>query len=309
MATKKEKRKFSPPGIAKFPSVFFGNFGTIILTNLIFAVPIAVSFGILLAFYFTIGISIPILLLPIVLCFPFFAGVTLVTRDLTKGKKVNVWQTFLKGVKDNFKSFIIHGILIYLATMISYFSLIFYYQAAVTLNAYLYFMFGIALLLTIFIAMASLYVPVISVTLDLKNRYVYKNSALMALGELPINLLTLLCVGVFGLIIFSISFLTPNYIVGIVVIAILAVILGPSGISLIINLNVFPKVEKMLIADNKDKETVKDDSYKEEETKEEQVIPKEVVEQASKSDDEYIFYNGKMIKRSQIKNEYENIDD
>lgn len=305
MSETKEKKKHNPPGVANFPSVYFKNFRAILLTDILFAVPIIISAGILALFYFTIGLNVPLIVLPVLICYPFYSGVTAVTRDLSLGREVNVVNTFFKAVKGNIKPFIIEAVVLYLAAVISYFSITLYYKTAVAVSGYLYFVFGISVILALFFVLASFYLPVITVTLDIKYRYFFKNSALMALGELPMNLLTLLCVGLFGLIIFSVSFLMPNYVVGLIVIAVLAVLLAPAGISLIINLNIFPKINEMLITDKSDEKPHAEDKVKT--VKVDENIPQDVIERAQNSRDEYIFYNGRMIKRSQIKDEYEDV--
>ena len=120
-----KKAKFA---LADFFGNLFSNFGKIIFTNLLFAVPLAV---LVTAFYFLdnalkLG-GYFILMLTIIPLSPFFAGVTLVTSRIARGEEeLNVFATFVEGIKNNWKRFLFHGVITYFAVIFSYFSIKFY---------------------------------------------------------------------------------------------------------------------------------------------------------------------------------------
>ena len=98
-----KKAKFA---LTDFFNNLFNNFGKIVFTNLLFAVPLAV---LVTAFYFLDSAlklnGYFILMLSIIPLSPFFAGVTLVTTRLARGKEnVDVFKTFIEGIKNNWKS-------------------------------------------------------------------------------------------------------------------------------------------------------------------------------------------------------------
>ena len=109
---------------------YFTNFHRVLLTNLMFAAPSAVFFA---AVYFLNtalfhgAVSVPVMLLVIIPLFPFYAGVVLVCRNIARGDGDQpVVKSFWKAVKDNFLPFLLHGVLIYVATMLSFLSISLY---------------------------------------------------------------------------------------------------------------------------------------------------------------------------------------
>ena len=189
-----KKAKFA---LTDFFNNLFNNFGKIVFTNLLFAVPLAV---LVTAFYFLDSAlklnGYFILMLSIIPLSPFFAGVTLVTSRLARGKEnVDVFKTFIEGIKNNWKRFLIHGVITYFAVIFSYFSIRLYSALISQPNADSFFlvMLYVCLIISIIIAVAFLfiffYVPSMTVTFDLSLKNIYKNSALMSFGELKHNII------------------------------------------------------------------------------------------------------------------------
>lgn len=311
-----EKAKFA---LSNFFSNLFYNFGKIIFTNLLFAVPLAV---LVTAFYFLDSAlnlnGYFILLLAIIPLFPFFAGVTLVTARLARGyEDLKVFATFVEGVKNNWKKFLIHGIIAYFAVIFSYFSIKLYSTLISQPNvgsSFLVLLY-ICLIISIIIAVAFLfiffYVPSMTVTFDLSLKNIYKNSALMSFGELKNNI-----IATFGLLVIALLCATILLFVGnansslaiVIATAVLLIIFVPALVSYVINASVFggmynlmtekekraKKIEKKM--DNRRKGQFIDEE--EEHNVAEEFLDLNVEE--NKDGDEYIFYNGKMVKRSVI---------
>ena len=92
---------------------------------------------------------------------PFFAGVTLVTSRLARGKEnVDVFKTFIEGIKNNWKRFLIHGVITYFAVIFSYFSIRLYSALISQPNADSFFlvMLYVCLIISIIIAVAFLFI-------------------------------------------------------------------------------------------------------------------------------------------------------
>jgi uncharacterized membrane protein YesL len=115
--------------LTQFFTELFHNMPKLLLTNALFAVPMAVCVGIFYVInHFTLN-TIFIQGIALIPLFPFYAGVTQVTAHMVRGEEnVNVWSNFLSGLKENFFRFLIHGIVLYAAFVFSYFSISIYLQ-------------------------------------------------------------------------------------------------------------------------------------------------------------------------------------
>ena len=312
-----KKAKFA---LTDFFNNLFNNFGKIVFTNLLFAVPLAV---LVTAFYFLDSAlklnGYFILMLSIIPLSPFFAGVTLVTSRLARGKEnVDVFKTFIEGIKNNWKRFLIHGVITYFAVIFSYFSIRLYSALISQPNADSFFlvMLYVCLIISIIIAVAFLfiffYVPSMTVTFDLSLKNIYKNSALMSFGELKHNIIATF--GLFIIVLFCATILifvgnTDSSIALIIATAILMFVLVPALASYVINASVYPGMYNLMTEKEKRSETIKQkmDNRRKgqfiDEEDEENNIAEEFLDldvEENKDGDEYIFYNGKMVKRSVI---------
>lgn len=312
-----KKAKFA---LADFFSNLFYNFSKVIFTNLLFAVPLAV---LVTAFYFLdsalkLG-GYFILLLAIIPLSPFFAGVTLVTSRLARGQEnLNVFATLIEGIKNNWKRFLFHGVITYFAVIFSYFS-IRLYSALISqpkVDSGFLVLLYICLIVSIIIAVAFLfiffYVPSMTVTFDLSLKNIYKNSALMSFGELKHNIIATF--GLFVIALFCATILlfvgnTNSSIALLVTTAVLMIVLVPALASYVINASVYPGMYNLMT--EKEKRSKKIDKKMDnrrkgqfvDEEEEENHIADEFLDldiEESKDGDEYIFYNGKMVKRSVI---------
>ena len=228
-------------GITRFFSGYFKNFHRIILANLLFSVPLVI-FSVLFYFINTLtGLNLAfIAFAPIIFVFPFFSGLTLITRNIvTQQENINTVKLFFKGFKENCLYFFIHGIVLYLAIFLCYSSITLYWRLANENNGIFYFAFGIAVVIAVAVLFIFYNVPVMTVTFDLSLKNVYKNSALMALGEFKNNFFTTL--GLFLLFIFcaTIFFTAPNAVVLVIIMLVLGVLIVPSTASYIMNFYVY----------------------------------------------------------------------
>ncbi|MDD5796601.1 MAG: DUF624 domain-containing protein [Oscillospiraceae bacterium] len=294
-------------GITKFFTAYFRNFSKLIFTNVLFAVPALVfsslcyTLGKALGFLNIITLSVSVIPL-----MPFFAGVTLVTRNMVRGdENVPVFSTFIRGIKENWLRFLVHGVVMYAAIMMSYFSIVLYYNLA-NQNSMFYAIMVLCIIISIIFVFTFFNLPLMTVTFDISMKAIYKNCVLMSLGELKSNFLAAL--GVFLLGIFCLSFLilSGSSLWVVILTLLFGLFLVPSSMSFIINYAEYKGMMTLLLSkEQKKAELEKEIMYqknpalkKQEEARKFRDDFADVIIDDNGNDDEYIFHNGKMVKRS-----------
>ena len=93
-----------------FFSSLFHNLPKLLFTNLLFAVPFAVIFGIFYLINILTGLnSMFIYFLSVIPLFPFYAGVTQVTSHMVRGEEnVDVFSNFINGIIEYCLRFLVH---------------------------------------------------------------------------------------------------------------------------------------------------------------------------------------------------------
>lgn len=298
MSTKKERLGFF--------KLYFKNFKVMLIGNLLFSVPLILS----VALIYGLGLllnqtdNVWFLSLVIVLIYPFYSGVTQITKDIVKGGKTPVkpLEAYKKGIKNNIKYFALYGVLIYLCLIISYYSVSLYLNFA-SQSWIFYIPSFITVVISIFLLFISFSLPILTVTLELKLKHYFKNAALMALGELPMNFYVAVTTLALLSGCFSLSLLTGNIIAGVTVLLVAVLLILPTGISYCSVYRLYPKMERIFELEPQDK-------------KEFPTMPVAVPTDdegkpilAHNDDGEgYVFVNGKMIKKS-LANSCEYIDE
>ncbi|GHU82562.1 hypothetical protein AGMMS50284_4640 [Clostridia bacterium] len=313
----KEKNQYS---CEPFVMLLTQNIKALFFANVFFAVPLIISALIVFLIGSIIGqFNIFIATLPVILTFPFFAGVIQITKDITKGTEVHPLKTFIKGVKNNYKLFILHGVLIYAAVFSSIFSIAFYLMSAKTNNS-MYFMFIFSTIITIILLFAIYFAPLITVTVDISIKHVYKNALLMAFGELPANLLVTLFLAILGFVFFTFYLILASNLIGLIVFILIAILIVPSTASLIITSKLYPKVKKLLNSDSSDEASESNEReslpenkfessaeagfahshYENKESECNNTTQNKPSSSHKKNGDDYVYHNGKMVKRSEL---------
>lgn len=291
-------------------SEYFNNFPKLLFTNLIFLLPLAVSFFLCYLLNVLLKTSI-VFFLMILLCLPFYSGVVLVTRNIARGDKdIRVFNDFLKAFKNNFLQFLLHGFIGTIIALLGYFAFNFYSQHLDIW--FFYVILFLCIIIAIICMFAYFYIPLMTVTFDIKMKYIYKNSFLMALGEIKNNFFATLCIVIVAAILLTLFMFTYNIRVlfYILVVVIFGLIL-PSTISFIINFFIYDGMYDM-IANNEEKvEQIIGNNGNESNTKKpSQNIITDNDEDFDisklKDTDDYIYYKGKMIKQSTLLKELKN---
>lgn len=283
---------------------YFTNFLKVLLTNLLFAVP---SLAVFCAFYFISkaifqNVNIVFCLLSIILIYPFYAGVVKVVRNLVRGdENFSVFQTFLSGIKENFLPFLLHGVVVSIASIISFLSINLYINLVSQSWVFGVLLF-FSIIVVLFIFFASLYLPLMTVTFDLPLRYIYKNSFLMSYGEIKNNFFALFGLLVVLGILMTALLITGNVLwVAIISIALWALLI-PATVTFVYSFFIYDGMFRMVSGEGK-KDAEKDQQKSADKPE------KPVVDEADfstidisklKDTDDYIFFNGKMMKQSTL---------
>ena len=303
-------------GFEKFLSAYFSNLGKFTLVNLIFAVPLLLAFGLcfLLCRFLLPQATTVILPLTILLAAPFYSGVVVVSKniyynDVTFG----IFGEFVSAVKENFKAYLVHGVVAYIAFVGCYHGIVIYNHLA-QISGVFYVMFFVSLLLAVFILFVLYAAPLMSASFDLRLKDVYKNSVLMTFGEIKANgLATIGILAVFAVLSIPVGFFILllsvwGEVVTVIVmysyIALVVVFLVPSLISSIVTASLYPDMKRVISGEAKaNLESIRKEN-KDEKLKSEAPKAPEFsdIDMATleKSTGDYVFYNGRMIKKSVI---------
>ncbi len=178
---------------------FFRFFPKLFTAGLMYSAMLALFTGLFVLISYLIGFNNIILWgLGIIPSFPFYAGLVMVVRKYALEKEEPpLFRTFFEAVKENLKRFLIHGVVLYLIVACGTFAIIYYFTMAQTDIVFssiltIYMIFVAVLIVVMF------YVPIMEVTYDLKLKDIYKNAFLLVFGKILRNLIALVLVAVLG---------------------------------------------------------------------------------------------------------------
>lgn len=284
---------------------YFSNFHRVMLTNLLFSVPLVVVVGVyFLLNNFVKGTLLTILTFAlIVFVFPFYSGVVLVSRNLARGdEEVRVFTTFVKGVRDNFSKFFFYGVVLAIVSLFSFFS-ISIYSKLLSQSWIFYAMLFVCLIIALAVLFIFFYVPIMTVTFDLSTKHILKNSFLMSFGEIKNNFFALIALAVVLAVCFTIIALCTKAVLLIVVTILLFTLVIPASCQFVVCFFVFDDMYGSIAQkDNKSKEIEEAIKFEKEKRNAQAVAEdySDVDIDALNDTDEYIFYKGKMIKQSTL---------
>ncbi|MBQ0098850.1 MAG: DUF624 domain-containing protein [Oscillospiraceae bacterium] len=283
---------------------YFLNFPKIILINLIFLIPSAVALflGFLISHLIFSAPVIPIVLIGVFFAYPFFAGVVLVTRDIARGDDyIPVWSLYIEALRNNFLLFMLHGFILYLICALSYFAITFY-VSVLSVSWIFYVALFITILIAIFLLFSFYYIPLMTVTFDINLKYIYKNSLLMSFGEIKNNFFATIALLISTAIFYTIIVFCTNVTVLLFIIGALWGLLVPATCTYVVNYYIYDGMFTMISGRDEKleeiDERIKNDGKPIDKTEYEDFSDIDVSK--LKDTDDYIFYNGKMIKQSTI---------
>lgn len=295
-----------------FGNLFHG-LPKLLLTNLIFSVPFAAFFGLFYAINTLTGINSNfILMLTVIPLFPFYSGVVQVTAHISKGESdFSVFNCFVAAVKENSLRFLVHGVVAYLAIFFSYWSITMY--AGMSKQSWIFVvLLVISIIISVFFLFMFLYIPSMTVTFDISMKNIYKNSFLMSFGELKNNLFAIFGLVVLVAVCMSILFCCSGSVVALLIAtAVLTLFIAPSIASFIINSAVFHRMYVMIVDNTSQSENIdkkmsnkrseladrKNKIKKQDIDRQLEELKKLEIDESADAD-EYIYFNGRMVKRS-----------
>ena len=301
-------------GFEKFISKYLSNLGKLTLVNLIFAVPLAVSAVLcyLLCRFLLPQALMVIMPLSIVLAAPFYSGVVVVSKSIYYDEQSGgIFKEFLAAVKENFKAYLLHGVVAYVSFVGCYHGIVIY--STLTKASWIfYIMLFASILIALFLLFLLYGVTQMSAFFELSLKNVYKNSALMTFGEFKNHFFAtvgiLAFLAIISLPIMSIMFLsyflspTATGIITMVYVIAAVLILVPSGVSSIMTACIYPDMKRVITGEAKANLEAIRKEEKAEKLMSESDIETEItdidIEALEKSTGDYVFYNGRMIKKS-----------
>ena len=287
---------------------YFGNFKKILTANLLFGIP---SAAILIGYYFLNdaifgGINPLFSLSVIVLLYPLYAGVVMVVRNIVRGDdgQASVAKAFFAAIRQNFLLFLLHGAAVSAASILSYLALTVYTQLLST-SWIMYVLLFFCILVVLMALFSSFYLPLMTLTYDIKLRYLYKNSFLMSFGEFKHNFFALLALAMLGALCLTATAFLPNVTVLLVVLLALWVLFIPATFTFCYTFFIYEgmvsiienkaavgrelddKISAKAVAAGIGQKTV-DDNFD------------DIDISQLKDTDDFIYHNGRMIKQSAL---------
>ncbi len=308
MITERKKTPFE-----KFFSAYFSKFGQFTLLNIIFAVPLALAFGVcfVLCRFLLLQAAMVILPATLLLAAPFYSGVVVVGKKLYYDEVLSgIFAEYVKAVKENFLHFLIHGVVAYLAFEGAYYGISIYTYLAQA-NKVFYAMLVVSVVILLLLLFLLYGVSLMSAFFELKLKDVYKNSFLMTFGEIKANFIATLCIAALLAILsiplaffFNLTSVWGEKTSLIVIYSYLGVIFAfiiPSAVSSIVTASLFPDLKRVITGEAKENlETIRKEEAEAEKEETEPDYGSIDLSALEKSEGEYVFYNGKMIKKSTV---------
>lgn len=271
------------------------NFKTLVLTNLLLDIPLVIIAGIIaLISYFLGGIYAFIVMLVIPLLAPFSAGVFYIVRNIAKGEKIKIAEQFKRGIKDNAFQFFLQGLIHYF--VFSGFYVAFEFYRNDLSNPLIISALVASIIVALIYIFMTFNMGMMTVTVKLRSIDIFKNSLLLSFMAIIQNGKTLLALLFIFALIFSIVFLISDMIIAVCVLAALMLFILPTLIFLIIGYNSYPAIKDFVIDSKVEK--------KSQEEKKEVILPQLTAEElegyAEGDPNEYVYVDGKMVKRATV---------
>ncbi len=293
------------------------NLGCLILVNLLFALPLAASVALAMVLnVYVIKISVLALPLAIIFASPFYSGVVVLAREYSRNKKEKkIFSTYIKAVKDNGLRFLLWGVVMYLGIVGCYFGFKLYSSMAALFGWIFYVVMFFLFVIAVFFLFLSFTVPLMTVSFELRQKDIYKNSALMTFGEIKnnffatIGIIAFVAIAMLPFVLISyLSSLMPLILAEILLIGYLSFTvfaLIPAPCALIISHYLYPNMYAVITGEDASEEKNSNPLPDSKQETQREILSDhssdetgpDLEELRNGDGDEYIFYQGKMIKR------------
>lgn len=235
--------KDAPPqnAFVRFFSILGRKFTDFVKLNLLFCIPVVVALVLSYGLGLLVGNSY-LAALPLILISPFVGGITFVTRNYAREEHAFVFSDFIDGVKNNWKAFLINGILCYAILFLLELAIRFYSTQCAG-NSVFILPLAVCSGIGILFLFAQYYIPVMIVMFDLNLFQIYRNAFIFALAGLWRNVLLTLLLGILWFGLYFLQIMPLTLIIGIL----LLVFLYFSLSFFLINFTVYPMIVKYLV--------------------------------------------------------------
>ncbi len=176
---------------------FFTKIHKLFFASLLFTIPLAVFAGIFALIGLLTGFNNVVLwLLALIPAYPFYSGFVMVVRKYAVEKvDCNVIDVFLKTLKTDWKKSLVNGCAFYVVMICSIFAII-YYGTMMLANRSFIPVFTVYLIFSLALITVMFYVPLITVTYELRLRDIYKNAFILLVGKILRSLVALILVAI-----------------------------------------------------------------------------------------------------------------
>lgn len=315
--SKDEPQKAAP---IRFFQIFFRKFTKLMQVNLIFVLPLLAVAAMMVCLYLFFPqpvLQLPVggavmelnlgvryvLPLPLILLAPFTAGITFVTRNFAREEHAFVWSDFWSAVKDNWKYFLLNGVVVYLVYVVLSFALTYYYYSAAQ-NWIAFIPFWLCVVMAVVFLFAQYYLPVMFVTFDLKFGQCYRNALIFTAAGFFRNLLLTVILGALVIVIIGVIPIMP---LTVTLLILLFTLIFFSFCGFLINFTIYPVIEQYLIQPYQRKLEEEKKKAPEEDPIEKQFPglfasdpEPEPEEEEGEKKEKYVYYNGKLVKESEL---------
>lgn len=225
-----------------FFELFFRKFWKLIQLNLLFCIPVVVI-GLLSYLLNQFTTNAFIVYFPIILLFPFIAGIAFVTRNYAREEHAFLLSDFKDAIAKNWVQFLINGVVSYAAYFILNIATS-YYSAQVNANWIFFIPLALCIAISALLIFAQYYIPVMIITFDLKMKDVYKNAFIFAIVGLWRNILisVIFAVLIFGM--YILLFLSP---LTLIIAILLMIFILFSLFMFLTNFAVYPLIDRIMI--------------------------------------------------------------
>ena len=176
---------------------FFTKIHKLFFASLFFTIPLAVFTGVFALIGLLTGFNnVMLWLLSIIPAYPFYSGFVMVIRKYAVEKvDCNVTEVILNTLRIEWKKSLINGFAFYIVMICSIFATM-YYGSMMLVNKNFISIFTVYLIFSLALITVMFYVPLITVTYELRLRDIYKNSFILLAGKLWRSLCALILVAV-----------------------------------------------------------------------------------------------------------------
>ncbi len=285
-------------GISDFFMNYFVNFGKILLANLFFCLPLALLIGLAVMLTNALGVLnwfLVFLIIP--LMSPFTAGLVNVCRKLTADRTIRPVRDFFKGIKDNWLFFLINSILMYALTA-GMFVMIAINREAGGSGPVLVYMI-IVLITSIVFLLMDFSAMVMAVTVEISFIDIIKNSLVLISKGIVNHLKIFFALMFTAFLLYSLAAVIQHPTANLIVAGVLMLLSLPTILLYTITYNSYQTIEKHIILPYST-EMQHEKRLQEEKKKDEELTLADLEPLADGDPEEYVFLNGKTVKRKTI---------